>query len=226
MGHDGFTLIELLVTLAVLLILIIAFGAYYLAGRPHARLASAANDLVSDIRLIRADAVKRGVTSGTGKDPLGVCTTTDGTQPPISCIDFTSTTRYRVVRALNTTDPDNPVPITRQFNPTIAVAGEIGRSGEYQSVVFTAVPTDLFACSSGMLNALASAPASSSACASQPTTAIILNHPDVDTLSAGAQPQWRTICVTSSGSATCWRTPDAAATSATCDNPPATWMRC
>ena len=63
-GHGGFTLIELLVAMAVLLILIIAFGAYYIAGRPHARLASAANDLVSDIRLIRGDAVKRSMTTG------------------------------------------------------------------------------------------------------------------------------------------------------------------
>lgn len=215
-GNGGFTLIELLVAMAVLLILIIAFGAYYLAGRPHARLASAANDLVSDIRWIRGDAGKRGVTAGVGIDP--VCTTTSG--PPIACIDFTSVTRYRVVDATGT------VMTTRQFNPSLAVAGEIGRSGEYQAVVFTAVPTDLFACSSGMINALASAPFNSSSCASQATRAIVLNHPDVDTLTAGAQPEFRTICVTSAGAATCWRTPDGSATAAMCDTPPATWLRC
>jgi prepilin-type N-terminal cleavage/methylation domain-containing protein len=215
-GNGGFTLIELLVAMAVLLILIIAFGAYWLAGRPHARLASAANDLVSDIRAIRTDAGKRGVTSGVGTD--AVCKTTTG--PPIACIDFTSTTRYRVVDATGTT-----VAI-RQFNPTLAVAGEIGRSGEYQGAVFSAAPTDIFACSSGMFNVLVAAPASSSACDSQATSAIILNHPDVDSLSAGAQPEFRTICVTSAGSATCWRTPDGTATGANCDNPPATWIRC
>lgn len=213
-GHGGFTLIELLVAMAVLLILIIAFGAYYIAGRPHARLASAANDLVSDIRLIRGDAVKRSMTTGlVGVDP--VCTTTTGT--PISCIDFTAVTRYRVVDAAGTQV------LVRNYIPT---AGELGASGEYDNnmISFVAPPLDLFACSNGMVNALAAAPADNiNSCVPAGTVAIQLTHVDVDVWTAGNQPETRTVCLTSSGAATCWR---GTLTPALCDAPPAGTLRC
>ncbi len=181
MGHDGFTLIELLVTLAVLLILIVAFGAYYVSNRPHARLANAANDLLSDIRLIRGDAVKRGVTA------------------TVATIDFTSTTRYRVVDAAGVANP------IRNFVPT---AGEVGSGGEYLGVSFVAQPLDLFACSSGTVNALAAAPANSGACTSTDPAPIQIRHPNVPD---GIWPlgsthvETRTICITFAGAVSCWR---------------------
>ena len=170
-SQRGFTLIELLVVMAVLLLLIIAFGAYWLAGRPHARLASAANDLVSDIRLIRQDAVKRGAAAAS-----------------VGMIDFTSTTRYRVV------DTTGTAIVTRNYVPT---AGEIGASGEYNSVVLVAQPADLYACSNGMINDVVpmwQGTPSPSGCTAAGlgggagTLAVQLNHPDVDTLTAGNQP--------------------------------------
>ena len=80
-NNRGFTLIELLVVLAVIAILGVAFGATWLSNRPHYRLTAAARDLVSDIRFIRANAVKEGVTA------------------TIATIDFTSNKGYTVLDA-------------------------------------------------------------------------------------------------------------------------------
>lgn len=219
-GNGGFTLIELLVALAVLLILIVAFGAYYLAGRPHARLASAANDLVSDIRLVRGEAVKRG--------SAAVCSTGN---PGVMAIRFTSTTRYQVgcdetplaapLEEFLFQTPTRPLGLTRNYVPT---AGEMGESGEYDNnmVSFNALPANMFACSSGMVNT--AAPANSGSCVSAATVAIQLTHADVDVWTAGNQPETRTVCVTSSGAVTCWRASLAALGS--CDAPAAGTLRC
>lgn len=210
-GNGGFTLIELLVALAVLLILIIAFGAYYLAGRPHARLANAANDLVSDIRLVRGEAVKRG--------SAAVCSTGN---PGIMAIRFTSTTRYQIgCDETPLATPLEEVLFTRNYVPT---AGEMGASGEYDNnlVSFNALPAAMFACSSGTVNT--AAPANSASCTSAATVAIQLTHADVDVWTAGNQPETRTVCVTSSGAVTCWRASLAALGS--CDAPAAGTLRC